>query len=207
MTKDINKNKDQKFEKNKTNRSKQAQATKDKIFQVGIRLLRSKGFDGVNVQQIAKAAGVSVGTFYHHFDSKLDLFMNLYRGVDEYFESTVANGLKGHNCFDKIILFFYEYTKLPLQDGLELVQKIYIPENKLFLSQPRAMYQLLNTIIHEGQEAGEMSDELSFEEFSDTLFLLARGVIFDWALRDGSYDPQEKMRTVISLYLQPHIKG
>lgn len=201
MTKDINSNENQNIEKNMTNRTRQALATRDKIFKVGMKLLRSKGFDGVNVRQIAKAAGASVGTFYHYFDSKLDLFMNLYRGADEHFESTVPEKIAGFNSLDKVLLFFYEYTLLPLQDGLDLAQKIYIPENKLFLSQPRAMHQLLNNIINEGQKVGEISNELPAEELSDTLFLLARGVIFDWALRDGAYDPQIKMKTIISQYM------
>ena len=55
-----------------TSRDIQAQATKDKIYKVGIELIQKYGIDGVNVTQIAKAAGVSVGTFYHYYTSKLD---------------------------------------------------------------------------------------------------------------------------------------
>ncbi len=62
------------MEKELTNRKKQALATREKLYTVGIKLLRAKGFDNVHIEQIAKDAGVSIGTFYHHFSSKLDLF-------------------------------------------------------------------------------------------------------------------------------------
>ena len=185
-----------------TNRAKQALATRDKIYKTGIKILRNKGFDHVHVQQIAKEAGVSVGTFYHHFESKLDLFMELYRRADRYFEEDLPLKLKGKNTAQKIMLFFSEYTSLPVQDGLPLSQKLYIPDNKLFLTQPRAMHELLLSIITEGQRTGEITDEISAEELRDTLFTVARGVIFDWALQDGSYDPYHKMGLMISHFIK-----
>lgn len=103
MKQDYIETKGQNLKTGMTNRTKQALATKNKIFNIGIKLLRNKGFNEVNVQQITKEAGVSVGTFYHHFDSKLDLFMTLYRIADEHFETYVKQQLEGHNSFNKII--------------------------------------------------------------------------------------------------------
>jgi len=37
------------------------------------RLLAARGFDGVNSNEIARAAGVGVGTFYLHFDDKSEV--------------------------------------------------------------------------------------------------------------------------------------
>ncbi len=186
---------------NITNRTKQAQATKNKIFEVGIKLLRRKGFDQVNVALITKMAGVSVGTFYHYFDSKLDLFMDIYRSADKYFEEDIPSKLEGKNFFDKILFFFHEYAALGQRDGLDLIKKIYIPENKLFLTRPRAMHDLLLKIIQEGQLSGEISNHIAAEDLRDSLFLVGRGVIYDWALRDGSYDLFIRMKDMISRIL------
>lgn len=59
------------MKKKLTSRDRQAIATKKKIYDTGVSLLQQYGFDGVNVSQIAKKAGVSVGTFYHYYTSKM----------------------------------------------------------------------------------------------------------------------------------------
>ncbi len=186
-------------------RKKQALATREKLYTVGIKLLRAKGFDNVHIEQIAKDAGVSIGTFYHHFNSKLDLFMELYRRTDKYFEEDVPKKLENKTAMEKILIFFSEYASIPLQDGLFLIQKIYTPENKMFLTQPRGMHELLLSIINSCQDNKEIRNDISAQEISDSLFLIARGVIFDWALRDGSYDPHLRMETMISQHLFTYI--
>jgi AcrR family transcriptional regulator len=44
--------------------------TRDRLIEAGIELFGEKGFYNVNVYEIARAAGFSVGTFYLHFPSK-----------------------------------------------------------------------------------------------------------------------------------------
>jgi AcrR family transcriptional regulator len=42
------------------------------LIDAATRLFASRGFDRVNSNEIARAAGVGVGTFYQHFDDKLE---------------------------------------------------------------------------------------------------------------------------------------
>lgn len=44
-----------------------------RILDEATRLFRDKGFDGVNIAQIMKSAGLTHGSFYNHFESKNDL--------------------------------------------------------------------------------------------------------------------------------------
>ncbi len=44
-----------------------------KVLNEATRLFRDRGFSGVNVSTIMKAAGLTHGSFYNHFDSKMDL--------------------------------------------------------------------------------------------------------------------------------------
>ncbi|PZM09461.1 TetR/AcrR family transcriptional regulator [Rhizobium tubonense] len=46
---------------------------RERILQVAGQLFREKGFDGIGVAEIMKAAGLTHGGFYGHFDSKDDL--------------------------------------------------------------------------------------------------------------------------------------
>ena len=51
----------------------QAAANRDRIVEAAGALFRKHGFDGVGVDEITKAAGLTHGGFYGHFESKEDL--------------------------------------------------------------------------------------------------------------------------------------
>ena len=58
-------------------RTRRAAATHQRIYDVALELFRTEGFEAVNVGRIAKAAGVSVPTFYAHYPSKEHIVMQL----------------------------------------------------------------------------------------------------------------------------------
>ncbi len=189
------------MKKKMTNRDMQAQATKNKIYRIGIKLIQKHGIDGVNVTQIAKAAGVSVGTFYHYYKSKLDLFMDLYRSADDYYENQLADQVR-HMAFDeKIQVFFRQYASMAENNGVGLTQKMYVPENALFLDRNRGMRPVLLDILRTARKDGLYAIASSPEDIADELFLIARGVIFDWALHQGGYDLTEKMEKMLQIYI------
>src|ERR1700758_4758395 len=56
----------------KVSREKSAESRK-RILEAAATLFREKGFDGICLADIMKAAGLTHGGFYGHFDSKEDL--------------------------------------------------------------------------------------------------------------------------------------
>ena len=189
------------MEKKLTSRDKQAIATRKKIYKVGMRLIQKYGIDRVGVSQIAKAAGVSVGTFYHYYKSKLDLFMDIYRQADSFYEIELAPQLEGLSFEEKVQTFFREYASLAINNGVQLTQKMYVPENSLFISRDTGMHKVLQAIITKAQADGECSLVQAPEEIAEELFITARGVVFDWALHEGHYDLKEKMEKMLEIYI------
>ena len=51
----------------------QAAENRDRIIDAAGRLFRERGFDGIGVANLMKAAGLTHGGFYGHFESKEDL--------------------------------------------------------------------------------------------------------------------------------------
>ena len=58
-------------------REEKRRQTHERIFDEAMRLFHERGFDEVSVGDIAKAAGVSVPTFYAHFENKDHLILDL----------------------------------------------------------------------------------------------------------------------------------
>jgi len=58
-------------------REKKAEQTKEKILQAGITLLGIDGQQGLSASKVAKEAGVSKATIFHHFESMDELLFSI----------------------------------------------------------------------------------------------------------------------------------
>lgn len=185
-----------------TNRAKQAEATKNKIFECGVNLVRKYGFDQVTVEQISKEAGVSVGTYYYYFQSKFDLFSEIFKRADEYFQTHVEGSLLTEDALEQIVEFFDKYADFNMLNGIEMVKKLYTADNKMFLTKGRAMQNILTAIIEKGQVQQQIAKKLSSEEITNALFVTARGVIYEWCLYDGNMDVKQEMKKIITIMVK-----
>ena len=185
-----------------TNRAKQAEATKNKIYECGVNLIRESGFDQVTVEQIAKEAGVSVGTYYYYFQSKFDLFSEIFKRADEYFQTHVEGRLLAEDTLEQIVEFFDKYADFNMVNGIEMVKKLYTADNKMFLTKGRAMQNILTAIIEKGQVQQQIAKKLSSEEITNVLFVAARGVIYDWCLYDGNRDVKQEMKKILTIMVK-----
>jgi len=176
-----------------TSRQIQAQKTKRKIYKAAISLFNKQGFDNTTIADISRKAGVSVGAFYHYYSSKSDIYSELFKKIDEFFQNTVEAELVSENSFDNIILFFKHYAAYNLARGTDAVKQLFNTENPQFLDQSRYMMKLLKKLILTGQEKGQITTEMNEEEIMDFLLIAARGVVYDWLLHDGDYDMSQKM--------------
>ena len=56
---------------------------REKIIHESVRLIASKGFDGVSIRQITAAVGIKESSFYNHFASKQVLLDEIFRMMQE----------------------------------------------------------------------------------------------------------------------------
>ncbi|MEZ2661446.1 TetR/AcrR family transcriptional regulator [Aneurinibacillus aneurinilyticus] len=63
------------------------------IFICGWELFHSKGFKDTNISDIAKMAGIAVGTFYNYYSSKERLFFEIYIKENEKFKKRIVESL------------------------------------------------------------------------------------------------------------------
>ncbi|WP_259596222.1 TetR/AcrR family transcriptional regulator [Clostridium botulinum] len=68
-----------------TKRQIQAINTKNKIYNIATNLMQKEGYDNITIQNICEKAEVSVGSFYHYFESKNDILIELYKKADHFF--------------------------------------------------------------------------------------------------------------------------
>lgn len=183
-------------------RSLQAQKTKERIYATSIRLFKSKGFDNVTIQDIAKAANVSVGSFYNYYNSKNDILNQEFLKADKIFNEFIVYGLKENTSKQKIknyMLFYIDFVK---NQPFDFIKILYNNSNTLFIKEGRAMQTLLDPIIEEGIKSGEIKVQMSINEINEYLYQSMRGLIFHWCLHDGSFDIHERAEKYLDLMIK-----
>ena len=169
--------------------------------------MEKQGFANTTIEEIATKAGVSIGTFYHYFSSKEEIFYDIFKKADEYFETIVAPALAnadavGISSFEQVITYFRYYAHYNLNRGFANITQLYNTKNKIFAKKGRFMQELLTQVIAKGEARGDFSGEMSPDEATEYLFIVARGVVYDWCIHEGNYDLEQKMESYMRILLR-----
>ncbi len=65
-------------------RTYQPEKTRASIIKAGLKLFGAKGYHGSSVGDIAKAAGITKGAYYHHFQTKEELLLLIHQEYADY---------------------------------------------------------------------------------------------------------------------------
>ncbi|HRH04770.1 MAG TPA: TetR/AcrR family transcriptional regulator [Burkholderiaceae bacterium] len=102
-----------------TNSQGAAHHSKTKLLDAALRVIRTRGYTGTTVDDICHAAGVTKGSFFHHFKGKEDLAI---RAADYWSEMTGAffEGAPYHAHTDSLdrVLGYIDFRKSILQGTL-----------------------------------------------------------------------------------------
>lgn len=86
----------------------QAAENREKILNLAAQMYREKGFDGIGIADLMKAAGLTHGGFYGHFSSKEDLMAQACtRAVDDLFAQGSARRAESEGDPFEIFVEYY----------------------------------------------------------------------------------------------------
>lgn len=153
-----------------------------KVLQASLELFASQGFEATTSQQIAKRAGVSVGSVYHTFPTKQAILVAVLAPIFEGTMDTVANQFND-NTFGKGFESVEELVKVTIPDrfyfadkninvirlmlGQMLVNSVFVEDLKKFFEQ-QAKQLVLPTIVR--LQAEQKIKNLPIEKILQILF-------------------------------------
>ena len=184
----------------KLSRKDQAVQTRLLVFNTALSLLERKSFEDITVRDIVSEAGVSVGTFYNYFATKLDVFYETYVLADDYFRDTVAGRLTQADARERLLLYFDEYAAYSAEhSGLKLSRILYNSSNTRFLrSADHGMLPVLTQTLERARRDGQLLPECDPGDTAEQLMIAARGLVYDWCIHSGSYD----LRAAMARYME-----
>lgn len=85
------------------------------IFEAARKLFLKQGFKSTNIAAITTQAGVAVGSFYHFFNSKEDIFIQVYNYENEVVKQKIMNNLNLNQEPQQLLEFalkqIFKYTR------------------------------------------------------------------------------------------------
>jgi len=179
------------------NKTKKGQTTEKKIFDAALDLIKVKGFENTTIIDICEAAGVSNGSFYHHFNSKQDILIN-------YIKQESTDLINYYKSLDKEsysaalqIIVKYQISYFIIK-GYDFVTNFYsimlLSKNSYYDFSSFAIRKILLDCFENGQKNKEFSDKFSAQFMSDTAFSLLYTSSTAWCMAEGNFDLHEDVR-------------
>ena len=195
------------------NRTKEQGAeTKKRLFGCAEKLFQQYDYKDVSVEAITKAAGVTKGTFYVHFDSKDTLYIALFSTYVEHLDLDYTAFLDSLPpdlpVADTLMSFVGEIIDLMVDKvGYENLRTVYQLQltNALDMhtitGYSREIYKLFNDILDRGIQRGEFKTSLPLEILTKHFVMAIRGLTYEWCIRYPDFNLKEQVLALYKLLL------
>ena len=191
----------------------QSSDTSGRILSHAMRIFLEKGYHGTSINDITRAAGLTKGALYWHFESKEDL---LKRIVEE-FEKRFLDGLiqaveevKG-NIIDKIEKYFhyniaFSYYNRELCVSFTTLSGELVGAHHPIEPEIRRIYKkyqnFLSSLILQGKKEKVFKKEIDAELAALTLIAFHDGVLLQWSMNREKIDGKAYVNTFKKIMLK-----
>ncbi len=173
---------------------------RQKLLEKSLHLFTRKGYNNINMKEIAAEIGVSTGTLYHYFPSKESMLAEMIawigdKNVEEYIERT-RTVPKMVDRFDMIVDFWKEKS--------ELYENIMLLAIDMYRNADIEEWKPVYSFFAERYTAG-MSERLNISrQFARSIFIYFIGLSFHSLAFDGS-DEFHKQIDFLDIIFRPLI--
>ena len=186
---------------------------KQKLIDTTVELVKKYGADAITVRNVCEEAGLSIGTFYHHFQNKDDLLMYFVReeSFDSFVLETPLEDIAGRVC-ELYMHLISRYLTL----GEEFMKSFYTTGNKAlsaYMGQENGCFAEGTVMSRCERELVDAREQGFLEKGADPHLLsmdictIVKGCVFEWALDDGRMNIAESLERIVRAYLEIYRKA
>jgi len=194
-------------------KSEESLDAKQKIIDATVALIKREGADAVTVRHVVEESGLSIGTFYHHFQNKDDLLMYFVKeaSFDILDLKTPLAQLP-----DRIAELYFHLIDRYLNLGEDFMKSFYTTGNQALsaymceedghFAEDTVMARCekeLDSAIAESI----LSNETDTHTLSMDICTIVKGSVFEWALNDGRIDIHQTLTRILHNYFGGLTKG
>lgn len=183
--------------------------TKERIFQAAKRILQKKGYEELSIKNICEEAGVSNGSFYHHFKTKDDLLSYYIEDQPQVNPDLLELPHDIEEAKQTIIQVYLNYVAYCEELGVEFMTGYYDPKNQALnpVIRTERPYPIVTvqTYVERAIAEGILTLNVTLEEFTTDIRMIVIGNVFEWCLRKGDADFSGNMKRSLYKYLNSTI--
>lgn len=186
---------------------KDTRNTKNRIVTAAWELFYEQGYHDTTIDDIVERSETSKGSFYHYFEGKDALLTSLSYLFDEKYKELMESMDPAQHSFEKLMYLNHElFLMIENSISLELLARMYSTQlvtrgEKHLLDHNRLYYRLLRQIVQEGQNRGELRDDVSVNEIVKTYALCERALLYDWCICNGNYSLYQYAGTMMPMFM------
>jgi len=192
-----------------------ANETVQTILAEALQLFAERGFDGVSVSDVAKAAGVSKANIFHHFGNKQALYMDVLKSSLNEFSQLTEYLQPQRAPIEQRLQHFLQAQAAHLQQHQQSAQVVLreLLENRSEVTQQLAeqttdaQFRQLLALLQEGQQTGEIRAEV---DLTALMVMMLGAVVFSFQARsllrhqpeaEFTDDPEQYSRLMADILL------
>jgi len=188
-------------------RERRARETRQRILTAAFELFVERGVDGATVEEIAERADVARGTVFNYFPSKDTLCGSIGSlMMDRVQEAMERDEVAGLSAGEKITRAMRLMTEFPVKEphrfrevmlrGMSAAVPGELPEHR------RRELELLESLVVEGQDAGEFRTDYPAHEIAGFMLGLHFQTTLVWALGFVPGSPADHTARMVALALE-----
>lgn len=179
--------------------------TKSRIFKAAKNILQEQGYERLSIKNICDEAGVSNGSFYHHFKTKDDLLSYYIEEQPSINPDLLDSPENSDEAKIAIIHVYLNYAKYARELGVEFISNYYVPKNQALNPEIRTErpYPIVTVenYLRKAIDVGTVVPKIPLEEILTDIRMLIIGNVFEWCLHDGNTDFEGNIRRSFTKYL------
>lgn len=179
--------------------------TKARIFNAAKRILKKSGYEQLSIKNICEEAGVSNGSFYHHFKTKDDLLSYYIEEQPSINPDFLDLPSSKEEARETIVYVYLNYVRYCRELGVEFMANYYTPKNQSLnpLIRTERPYPIItvHNYLQKCIDAGIITLSDSLEHITTDIRMIVIGNVFEWCLKNGDADFEGNMRRCLENYL------
>lgn len=179
--------------------------TKRKIFHAAKTILQRQGYEQLSIKNICEEAGVSNGSFYHHFKTKDDLLSYYIEEQPSINPDLLDMPEDAEEAKIAIIHVYLNYAEYCRELGVDFLSNCYTPKNQALNPNIRTErpYPILTVenYLSKAIDRGVVKPKIPLEYICTDIRMLVIGNVFEWCLHNGETDFEGNIRRSIGHYL------
>lgn len=180
------------------------------IMEIALKIFSEKGYHGTSVDEIITTAGIAKGTFYLHFEGKLDILdkivdnnlaslYNYFKTLDISAPKPIAEIVDMY--LNVAILLakipeFKQFTKLLLSDMVGLDESIQKKINQFYDD----IVTMSTEYINQAQSDGRVVSSVNSYTASICIVGSVKEIVFRWAVLDEDIDTVVAIENMLSIF-------